>query len=311
MAVGIWLHDEEEGHGWGSSLAMEKSVSYAEPDFRWIASRAVQEPGDEHDHGARGLTEELIGRLGYLGIALVLVLGGLGLPIPEEAPIVVAAILSRTGRMWFPLALGSCLAGVILGDLVVYFLGYFHGEKVLSLRLTRRFLTRQREAQIKGYFHRHGFKILVSGRFMPGFRTAAYLTAGILRLPMLKLILTDVVAASLSTTVFFGLGYLFAHQIQSGIQRMQHWAVIAAACGVTAWLVYRYVQARRRAGRPVGPPVLDGDEDPLSGAITPKSQEGPSPEAQSPSPAAGPANGPVDATDGAVGTTRSSPVRIE
>ena len=133
--------------------------------------------------GESGLTEQLIGQLGYLGITLILILGGLGLPIPEEAPIILAAVLSRNGQMQVPLALASCLAGVLLGDLVVYFLGFFYGEKVLSLPLTRRLLTRQREEQIKGYFHRHGFKILVSGRFVPGFRTAAYLTAGILKLP--------------------------------------------------------------------------------------------------------------------------------
>ena len=130
--------------------------------------------------GESRLTEQLIGQLGYLGIALILILGGLGLPIPEEAPIILAAVLTRNGQMHGPLALASCLVGVLLGDLVVYFLGFFYGEKVLSLPLTRRLLTRQREAQIKGYFHRHGFKILVSGRFVPGFRTAAYLTAGIL-----------------------------------------------------------------------------------------------------------------------------------
>src|SRR5262249_17758215 len=39
-----------------------------------------------------GLTQELIGQLGYVGIALLLVLGGLGLPVPEEAPIVLAAV---------------------------------------------------------------------------------------------------------------------------------------------------------------------------------------------------------------------------
>lgn len=295
----------------GTRLAIEKSVSYAGPGFPSSASRAGDEPGDEHDHGARGLAEELIERLGYLGIALVLVLGGLGLPIPEEAPIVVAAVLSRTGRMWYPLAFASCLSGVLLGDLVVYFLGYFYGEKVLSLRLTQRFLTRQREAQIKGYFHRHGFKILVSGRFMPGFRTAAYLTAGILRLPMLKLVLTDLVAASLSTLFFFGLGYLFAHQIQSGIQRMQHWIVIAAACGVTFWLVYRHVQARRSAGRPVGPPVLDSDDDPLATALPRKPPEQPRTEPQKQSPSAEPEVGPPASPDGVVQRPHSSPVRIE
>jgi membrane protein DedA with SNARE-associated domain len=213
--------------------------------------------------GESGLTEQLIGQLGYLGITLILIMGGLGLPIPEEAPIILAAVLSRNGQMQVPLALASCLAGVLLGDLVVYFLGFFYGEKVLSLPLTRRLLTRQREAQIKGYFHRHGFKILVSGRFVPGFRTAAYLTAGILQLPTLKLLVIDFVAASLTTVLMFGLGYAFANQIQSGIREVQQWVTVLVAVGVATWLLIRYVKARRRSGLPVGPPVMDSDDVPL------------------------------------------------
>jgi membrane protein DedA with SNARE-associated domain len=214
--------------------------------------------------GAR-LTEQLIGKLGYLGIALVLILGGLGLPIPEEAPIIVAAILTRNGTLAGPLAFASCLGGVLLGDLVVYLLGFVYGERVLSLPVTRRFLTRQREAQIKGYFHRHGFKILVSGRFVPGFRSAAYLTAGILKLPVVKLLATDVIAATLTTSLMFGLGYAFAHQIQHGIREVQQWVALLLAVGLASWLLYRHYQARRRAGRLVGPPVLDSDDVPLPG----------------------------------------------
>ncbi len=211
------------------------------------------------------MTEQLIGKLGYLGIALVLILGGLGLPIPEEAPIIVAAILTRNGTLSGPLAFASCLGGVLLGDLVVYFLGFVYGERVLSLPVTRRFLTRQREAQIKGYFHRHGFKILVSGRFVPGFRSAAYLTAGILKLPVVKLLATDLVAATLTTSLMFGLGYAFAHQIQYGIREVQRWVAVLLAAGLASWLLYRYYQARHRAGRPVGPPVPDSDDVPLPG----------------------------------------------
>jgi len=209
------------------------------------------------------LTEQIVAHLGYVGIALILILGGLGLPIPEEAPVILAAVLSRNGKLLPPLALATCLFGVLAGDFVVYSLGYFYGEKVLSLRLTRRLLTRPREAQIKGYFHRHGFKILVLGRFAVGFRTAAYLTAGILKLPPLKLLLTDLVAASLSTFLMFGLGFIFAHQIQSGIREMQQWFTLALGAGVAIWLSYRFYAGRKRAGLPVGPPVLFGDEPPL------------------------------------------------
>ena len=209
-----------------------------------------------------GLTADLIRHFGYLGIVLLLVLGGLGLPVPEEAPIVLAAILSRKKTMWWGIALPSCLIGVLLGDFVVYFLGFFYGEKVLSFRLTRKFLTKAREAQIKGYFHRHGVKILILGRFAVGFRTAAYLTAGILRLPTLKLFLTDLCAATLSTVVMFGLGYWFADWIETGLREVQHYIGLIAALAVMAGLLYRYIGARRRAGRRVGPPVLTDDESP-------------------------------------------------
>jgi membrane protein DedA with SNARE-associated domain len=211
------------------------------------------------------LTEDLVRHLGYIGFFLVLVLGGLGLPVPEEVPIILAAVLSRQETIWWPFAFGSCLLGVLVGDFVVYFLGYFYGEKVLSLRLTRSFLTKPREAQIKGYFHRHGIKILILGRFAVGFRTAAYLTAGILKLPALKLFLTDLFAATFSTTLMFGVGYIFARQIKvamAEIQHWQHWITLGVAVGLGIWLLLRFYKARRRIGQAIGPPVLV-DEPPL------------------------------------------------
>jgi membrane protein DedA with SNARE-associated domain len=208
------------------------------------------------------LTEELVGKLGYLGIALLLVLGGLGLPVPEEAPIIIAAVFSKSGRLWWPMALSSCLAGVLLGDFIVYYLGYIYGEKVMSLPLTRRFLTKARETQMQGYFHRHGFKILILGRFVVGFRTAAYLTAGILKLPVLKLFLTDLIAASLSTCLMFGLGYAFAHQIENGLDQMKYW-VSAGAVFIGIWLLHRYYKARQQAGKAIGPKVLESADLPL------------------------------------------------
>ena len=209
------------------------------------------------------MADALIQQTGYFGIFLVLVLGGLGLPVPEEVPIILAAVLARKGTMhWIP-ALGSCFAGVLVGDFIVYFLGYFYGEKVLSLPLTRKFLTKAREAQIKGYFHRHGVKILILGRFAVGFRTAAYLTAGILRLPMLRMFVTDLCAASFSTFLMFGLGYAFATKFEEGLQEAQHYVAPALALGLGFWILHRYVKARLKAGQAVGPPVLVESDLPL------------------------------------------------
>lgn len=212
------------------------------------------------------MTQELVEKLGYVGIFLLLVLGGLGLPVPEEAPIILAAVFSRKGALSAPWAFLASFAGVLAGDFVVYFLGYFYGEKVLSFPITRKFLTRAREAQIKGYFHRHGFKILILGRFAVGFRTAAYLTAGILKLPPLRLFVTDLVAASLSTSLMFGMGWVFTRQIEGmflKFQHWQHWLTLAAAVVIGSIVIYRYYRARKRAGMPVGPAVPITDVVPL------------------------------------------------
>ena len=201
------------------------------------------------------MTEEFIGQFGYLGIILLLILGGLGLPVPEEAPVILAAILSKRQVMWAPLAFGACVVGVLLGDFVVYFLGYYYGEKVMNLKIARKFLTREREAQMKGYFHRHGIKILILGRFAVGFRTAAYLTAGILRIPALKLLGTDLFAVSLSTPLMFGLGWVFAHQIEQGIHEAQRFLTVGIVALCFGIAIYRWRKGRREGRLPVGPPV--------------------------------------------------------
>ena len=72
--------------------------------------------------------------------------------------------------------------------------------------------------------------------------------------------MTDVVAASLTTLLIFGLGYAFAHQIQSGIREVQQWVIVIALLGVAIWLLVRFVRARRRSGLPVGPPVMESGD---------------------------------------------------
>ncbi|MBI1322400.1 DedA family protein [bacterium] len=210
------------------------------------------------------MAEEFLGQYGYFGIILLLVLGGLGLPVPEEAPVILAAILSKRGIMFTPLAFGACVIGVLLGDFVVYFLGFFYGERVMNLSLARKFLTVERETQMKGYFHRHGIKILILGRFAVGFRTAAYLTAGILRIPPVKLLLTDLVAVALSTPLMFGLGYVFAHQIERGLHEAQRFLTVIIMAGCIIVALVRWRKGRREGRLPVGPPIPVGQAAPAS-----------------------------------------------
>jgi membrane protein DedA with SNARE-associated domain len=66
-------------------------------------------------------------------------------PIPEELPIIGAAVLSHEGVIRWWLALPVCLLGALSGDMVLYWVGRHWGEQVINLRLVRLVLSRSRE----------------------------------------------------------------------------------------------------------------------------------------------------------------------
>ena len=67
----------------------------------------------------------------YLGIVVFLTLTGIGLPIPEEVPIVAAGVASRAGGLEWYKALPACLVGALLGDSLMYWIGRTFGARVL------------------------------------------------------------------------------------------------------------------------------------------------------------------------------------
>ena len=59
------------------------------------------------------MVEHLVEYFSYAGVLVVLLMGSLGLPIPEEVPIVMAGVLSHQGAMrWWlvgPIRTGSAM----------------------------------------------------------------------------------------------------------------------------------------------------------------------------------------------------------
>jgi membrane protein DedA with SNARE-associated domain len=133
----------------------------------------------------------------YLGIFVVLLFGSLGVPIPEEMAIIAAAVLSHAGLVRWWLALPICLLGVLSGDMVLYWVGRHWGANVLNWRVVRLVLTRKREQWLKAAYRRHALKTIVTARHVMGLRAAAFLTAGMARVPFWKFVVADAGAAAL------------------------------------------------------------------------------------------------------------------
>ena len=193
---------------------------------------------------------DLTSHITYLGIIGILVVTGTGIPIPEELPVILAGVASASGQMNPWLAFGSCLIGSLLGDLVMYSIGYHFGHGVLREHpWFSRFIKPEREKRIEDMINNHGLKVFFVARFLVGLRSPVFLTTGILRVPLRRFLIVDALSATCVISLFFLLAYYFAEQI-AGLWRWIRGAeitltvVVVAAVVALVWLYFRRRQLR-------------------------------------------------------------------
>jgi len=195
--------------------------------------------------------QEFVVNFTYLGIFAVLLLGSLGVPIPEEMSVIAAAVLSHTGAVRWWLALPICFVGVLSGDMVLYWTGRLWSERVLNWRLVRLVMPAAREQWLKAAYRRHALKTVVTARHLVGFRAAAFLTAGAARVPFWKFVVADAGAALLGVPLLFGLAYFFTVQIKATmvhVHRAERWLGLASLLALAAVLVVALWRWHRLVG---------------------------------------------------------------
>ena len=192
------------------------------------------------------LPEIPLDHVSYLGIIVVLVLTGFDLPVPEEVPIIAAGMASSVGTLHPWWAFASCIVGALVGDAVLYTIGYHFGRS-LVVRHPRfaQLLHAEREAKIEEMIRRHGLKVFFLARFMVGVRGPVYFTAGVLRMSFRRFLLFDAFCATAVVGSFFGLSYAYGERVAGWIRESEIGLTVVvalvAACvlGVFLWRRYR------------------------------------------------------------------------
>ena len=178
---------------------------------------------------------------GYVGIFIFLVLTGCGMPIPEEVAIIFAGWASSQGHLEPQLAAAACLFGALLGDSIMYAIGYHFGHSLMSEHpKLGKFVGAQREEHFERAIQRHGFKVMLLARFMIGVRGPVYLAAGVVRMPFRRFILWDFFCATLVVGSFFTLSYVYGEQISGMIRDAEKTLTLVVAVvalfGILWWL---------------------------------------------------------------------------
>ncbi len=181
----------------------------------------------------------------YVTIFAMLVGAGIGVPIPEELPVVTAGVMvghPDTHIHWWVM-LPLCILGVVASDVLLYGIGRWWGPRLLQYRWVKsRLLPPNRLQKIEGNFHKYGVKILLFARVLPGIRSPIFVTAGIMRLPFHQFVLADGLYAIPGVTILFFLGYAFTDQIMEVVDRAEKIKSVVAIILLTVVATYLVIQ---------------------------------------------------------------------
>jgi membrane protein DedA with SNARE-associated domain len=189
----------------------------------------------------------------YALIFGILVACGLGIPLPEDISLILGGFLAYLGAANLPLMMLVGFAGILCGDTLIFFAGRRVGSHPITARgFLARVITPQKRAQVQRLFQRHGEKIVMVARFLPGVRAVTYFTAGSAGMNYGRFILFDGLAALGSAPIFVYLGFRFGHQLESLIQAIRHGETAALVCLLAAAIGYFFYRRRRAAQRKLG-----------------------------------------------------------
>ena len=127
----------------------------------------------------------------------VVIIGGTF--ILEDAATLLAAMQVASGALSLELALGALYAGIVLGDLGLYGLGWFSAKHPWA----RRLIPPQRQDLGRGWVSRRVFPLVIVSRFVPGLRLPTYTTLGFLRAHLGKFTLAAIGATLVWTSGLF------------------------------------------------------------------------------------------------------------
>ena len=190
----------------------------------------------------------IVNAYGYPAVFALLLMGIVGLPVPDEWLLLFTGYLVFKGYFHIVPALVAAVLGSICGISVSYFLGSALGSRFVR-RYGHRFrVTEDRMQRVHAWFDRTGRWSLLVGYFVPGFRHLAGFVAGTSRLRFRDFALFAYLGAFLWSVNFVAIGYYFGAEwaiTDRAVHRNIVTGVVLAAILVLLYTFFRKGSSRK------------------------------------------------------------------
>ena len=197
-------------------VVITREGQWAGPGLLRVSSarmRVADLKGQAVDAETSGHIGYLIATYGFLAIGIIIALESMGLPLPGESALVLAALYAAHHGNSIAAVVASAAAGAMLGDNVGYWIGREFGYRLLRRYGSHIGLSPDKLKLGQYLFLRYGSMVVFFGRFIAVLRVLAAILAGANRMHWRRFLLANAAGAILwASLVGFGT-YFFGRAV--------------------------------------------------------------------------------------------------
>jgi membrane protein DedA with SNARE-associated domain len=183
----------------------------------------------------------------YLGMFVLLILGGVGLPFPEDTTLILCGILISTGVVRPIPALLTVYIGLLIADLMLHLIGRKYGRQIATHRRFHKFLSPERLAELEKKFNQRGILLILLGRHLAGLRAQIFLVSGVLEMSTIKFFLADALSSLFTMALMVGAGYMGGNSLEvlkKDLSKIEHVGIMILVAVLIIFLFYRYLKPK-------------------------------------------------------------------
>lgn len=187
----------------------------------------------------------LIQKYGYVTIFALVMLGNMGVPVPEESPVVLAGYASQKLWLDYKVAVVVCIVSAVVGDNIGYLIGR-KGGRPLILRYGKYLgINEEKLNQLESFFHRYGDKTVFIARFIAGLRWAAGPLSGAAHMPMSKFMFYNATGAIVWVLIMTQLGYQLGNNLPYVLKLLGQAKIVIVVLAIIGFIIYRIYKKRK------------------------------------------------------------------
>jgi len=191
----------------------------------------------------------LIDHFPYVGIFALLILGGIGLPFPEDATLILSGFLVAHDVVNPLPTFLIVYVGLLASDFFLYQVGKKYGRMIVEHKKFQKILSPDRLSKLEEKFKRRDVWVILIGRHFLGLRAQIFLVAGVLRMPAIKFLIADAATSILTIALMGGIGYVGGNSVQilkKDLSRIEHIAIVAIMLLIAGWTVFKYFKGTKK-----------------------------------------------------------------